>query len=202
MNPHFIFNSLASIQNLVVRQDSKKASIYLSKFSELVRFILDSTTEEYILFEKEVNTIENYLELQKIRFPDKFNYVIEVDEKLDVENILIPPMLTQPFIENAIEHGFSHKKDKGHLHIEFKPTGDFILFELTDDGVGREAAADILKKRNKDHQSLSTSITSERIDVLNRRSKEKFKFDIIDLKDDNGEANGTRVIFTIPIVFR
>jgi sensor histidine kinase YesM len=105
MNPHFIFNSLASVQNFIVKQDDTKASIYLSRFSELVRSILNNSLQEQITLEEEISTIENYLALQKVRFSDQFDYELEVDETLDPESTFVPPMLTQPFIENAIEHG-------------------------------------------------------------------------------------------------
>lgn len=119
MNPHFLFNSLASIQNYIINQDTDQASIYLSRFSKLVRNILDNSTEEYVPLEKEIDTIRNYLELQKVRYAGKFDFTITVDEKLDEENTLIPPMLAQPFIENAIEHGIKHKETNGHIAIRF-----------------------------------------------------------------------------------
>nr|NQU90005.1 histidine kinase [Bacteroidota bacterium] len=201
MNPHFIFNSLASIQNFVVRQDSKKASIYLSRFSELVRSILDSSTEEYILFEKEVKTIKNYLELQKVRFPDKFDYTIEIDERIDPENMLIPPMLTQPFIENSIEHGFKHKKAVGNLKIRFTIKSKLIVFEIEDDGIGRAKALEIGIKLKKDHKSMATDITRERLMVLKRKLKQKISLIIIDLKNENNEPSGTKVVFDIPFKY-
>jgi len=198
MNPHFIFNSLASIQNFMVKQNSKKASIYLSKFSELVRSILDSSAEEYIPFEKEVSTIENYLELQKVRFPDKFEYSIDVDEKIDPENVLIPPMLAQPFIENSIEHGFKHKKTRGEIKICFSMKNNLIVFEIEDDGIGREKAQEIGYKLNKDHRSMATDITRERLMVLNKKLKQKITLIISDLKDDKNKPAGTKVVFDIP----
>jgi LytS/YehU family sensor histidine kinase len=198
MNPHFIFNSLASIQNFMIKQDSKKASIYLSRFSELIRSILDSSAEEYIPFEKEKNTIENYLELQKVRFPDKFDYSIDVDKNIDPENMMIPPMLAQPFIENSIEHGFKHKKAKGNLRIRFVLKGNLIVFEIEDDGIGREKAQEIVYKLNKDHRSMATGITRERLTVLNKKLKQKISLIISDLKNENNEPAGTKVVFDIP----
>ncbi len=198
MNPHFIFNSLASIQNFMVKQDSKKASIYISRFSELVRSILDSSVEEYIPFEKEKNTIGNYLELQKVRFPDKFDYSIEVDENIDPENMMIPPMLAQPFIENSIEHGFKHKTVKGKLKISFTLNNNHIVFEIEDDGIGREKAQEIGYKLKKDHRSMATDITRERLTVLNKKLKQKISLIISDLKNENNEPTGTKVVFDIP----
>nr|NQU90006.1 tetratricopeptide repeat protein [Bacteroidota bacterium] len=201
MNPHFIFNSLASIQNFVVRQDSKKASIYLSRFSELVRSILDNSTQEYIPFEKEVATIENYLELQRVRFPEKFDFSIEVDEKIDPENMLIPPMLAQPFIENSIEHGFKHKKTRGTIKIQFSMHDKLITFEIEDDGIGREKAQEIGYKLKREHRSMATDITRERLTVLNKKLKQKISMVITDLKNEKNEPSGTKVVFDIPFKY-
>jgi LytS/YehU family sensor histidine kinase len=198
MNPHFIFNSLASVQNFIVKQDDEKASIYLSRFSELVRSILKNSTQEQITLEEELTTIENYLELQKVRFPQKFDYSIEVDEKIDTENIFIPPMLAQPFIENSIEHGIKHKDSKGNIWVRLKLNDSKILYEVEDDGIGRKKAQEVLRKNDKDHKSMATTITLDRIKVLNKKFKKKIFMDIIDLKNDSNEATGTKVVFEIP----
>jgi len=202
MNPHFLFNSLSSIHDLIIYEKSAKAGKYLSKFSKLVRNIMESSVEEYVLLEDEISTIENYLELQKIRFPDKFDYSIEIDKAIDPEIMKIPPMLAQPIIENSIEHGFKHKKGIGNLHIRFELNDQQIRFEVEDDGIGRDKAQEILFKQNKDHKSMATNITLERIKVLNKKNKTKITLNIQDLKNDNDEPIGTKVIFEIPIVFR
>ncbi len=198
MNPHFIFNSLASIQNFIVKQDDTRASIYLSRFSDLVRSILNNSLRDQITLEDELNTIEDYLELQKIRFPEKFDYTIEVDENIDPENMFIPPMLAQPFIENAIEHGIKHKEIKGNIYVRFKLNESKIFYEVEDDGIGREKAQEILMKYDKNHESLATVITRDRIKVQNKKFKRKILMNIIDLKNDRDEATGTKVIFEIP----
>jgi len=199
MNPHFIFNSLASIQNFIVKQDDTRASIYLSRFSELVRSILHNSMREKITLEEELNTVENYLELQRIRFPEKFDYSIEVDETLDPESIFLPPMLSQPFIENAIEHGIKSKGSKGHINVMFKKQNGSLVFEIEDDGIGRQMAREILLKRDKKHKSLATHITRERIRILNKKLRQKISLNIIDLKNDLAEAVGTKVVFEIPV---
>ncbi len=199
MNPHFIFNSLTSVQNFIITHDEIKASVYLSRFSDLVRSILNNSMVEQITLEEEIATIENYLELQKVRFTDKFDYSIEVDEMINPENILIPPMLAQPFIENAIEHGFKNKKTKGHILIRFKMDKDKILYEVEDDGIGRQKAREILHKLDKDHKSLATTITMERIKVLNKKLHGKISMNIEDLKNDEGKAKGTKVVFEVRI---
>jgi tetratricopeptide (TPR) repeat protein len=199
INPHFIFNSLSSIQHLVVSDEPEQASIYLAEFSTLVRSVLYSTMSEHITYENEIKIIHSYLELQKLRYEGKFEYAIEVDPDMDTESLTIPSMLAQPFIENAIEHGFRHKEGTGHLKIGLKLDGDKVCFEIEDDGIGRQKARDILHQQNKDHQSLSTSIIRERIRVLNRGKKDKITLEIEDLKDEEGEGIGTRVVFRIPV---
>ena len=198
MNPHFIFNSLSSIQGFITEKDPRTASRYLSRFAKLIRNILDSSVEEFISLETEINTIENYLELQKVRYKGKFDYSIEVDEKIDKETISIPPMLAQPFIENSIEHGFKHKKARGNLKIRFSLKNNLIVFEVEDDGIGREKAQEIVFKQNKDHISMATDITRERLMVLNKKLKQKIRLNIVDLKNEKNEPAGTMVIFDIP----
>jgi sensor histidine kinase YesM len=198
MNPHFIFNSLTSIQNFILDEEPGKASKYLSRFSKLVRHILDSSVEENVTLQEEISTIENYLELQKIRFQDKFDYTIEVDKAIHPEHIIIPPMLAQPFIENSIEHGIKHRKTKGNIIIRFTLKNGTIVFEVEDDGVGREKAKEILFRQNKDHKSLATAITMERIRVINKKMKQKIKLQILDLKDSANNPLGTKVQMEIP----
>ncbi|MCK9423661.1 MAG: histidine kinase [Bacteroidales bacterium] len=200
MNPHFIFNSLASIQNFVINENSDQASIYLSRFSQLIRNILDNSSEEYVSLEKEISTIENYLELQKVRYAGKFEYNISVDEMIDKEKILIPPMLAQPFIENAIEHGMKHKETAGHIDIRFLLRNEMIQFEVRDDGVGREKAFEIESKQRTRHRSMATSLSRDRLNTLNKKLKKKIRLEISDLKDAAGQGCGTRVEFGIPVV--
>jgi hypothetical protein len=200
MNPHFIFNSLASIQNFVVNHRANEASIYLSRFSQLVRNILDNSTEEYVPLQKEIETIRHYLELQKVRYAGQFTYNLTVDDRIDEEAMMIPPMLAQPFIENAIEHGIKYKETTGHLWIRFILEENLIRFEVEDDGVGREKAYEIESKHNQIHRSLSTSITHDRLVKLNKKSKTKIRMEITDLKNDLGEACGTKVTFGIPVM--
>jgi len=198
MNPHFIFNSLTSIQSFITDRNPRNASRYLSMFAKLIRNILDSSTEEFVRLSDEITTIENYLELQKLRYADKFDYTIDVDEHIDDEAIILPPMLAQPFIENTIEHGFKYKDNKGKLKIRISSMNGFISFEVEDDGIGRERAKEVLYKQNKDHKSLATTITYERIRVLNKKLKRKIQLHIIDLKNEENEPSGTKVQIEIP----
>jgi len=199
MNPHFIFNSLTSIQGFITEKDPRTASRYLSRFAKLIRNILDSSIEEFIPLGDEITTIENYLELQKVRYEGKFDYTIDVDDAIDTESLTIPPMLAQPFIENSIEHGFKHLKSKGNIFIQFSLKDKLIVFEVEDDGIGRERAKEVIRKHNKDHKSLATAITFERIRVLNRKLKKKIQLQIIDLKNAENKPSGTKVQINIPI---
>jgi len=199
MNPHFLFNSLASIHNFMINEDSARAASYLTRFSKLIRATLQGSVEDYISLGNEINAIEDYLELQKIRFPGKFEYTIEVDDAFDKETTFIPSMITQPFIENALEHGLKNKLSKGHIWIRFKKNNGKIIIEIEDDGIGRAKAKELLLQQNKDHKSMATSIIEERIRALNKTLKKKITLSILDLENDHGEAVGTRVVLEVPV---
>ena len=182
-----------------MNEDSEKASIYLAKFSTLVRSVLYSSANDAITIDDEIKTIESYLALQEIRYSNKFEYTVDVDPQIDTESLTIPPMLAQPFIENAIEHGIKHKKGKGQIYIRFKLIDLSIHIEVEDDGVGRQRAQELEKELRKDHQSMATEITRDRIRVLNKKKKHKIEFSINDLKEDNGDAAGTLIQIDIPL---
>jgi hypothetical protein len=199
MNPHFIFNSLGSIQSSIINEEPRVAVKYLSRFSKLMRSILDSSIHETIPLSKELSTIENYLALQKARFPQKFDFVISGTENLDTETLCVPPMLAQPFIENAIEHGIKHKKTKGLVGVNYQITGNILTIKIEDNGIGRKKAGELLRKHDKDHVSMAIDITRKRIELLNRRPSQPIRFQIEDLCDANGQAAGTRVVFEVPV---
>ncbi len=196
MNPHFIFNSLIAIQSYIYKKDPVKAGDFLAKFADLVRITLENSRVEFVLFEKEMKMLEVYLALQSIRFENKFTYEIEVDKNIDEDNLRIPPMFAQPFIENAIEHGLRHKPKGGLIKLSFDKNNDHILCTIEDNGVGREKAKEIEKK--KQNQSLAIDITKERLDILSKRLKQKFSLEIIDLKNEKDIPRGTKVNITIP----
>lgn len=195
MNPHFIFNSLANIQTFIFNNQNDKAMRYLSSFSTLTRSILENSRKEYVSLEEEIETLNLYLELQEIRFENKFDYKIDIDEKIDSQDFFIPPMLAQPFIENAIQHGLLNKKEKGHIRIAFTLKDKSILFKVEDDGIGREKSKEFVEKV---HQSLATQITKERLKNLNKGIIKKIKLEISDLYDDMKQVTGTSVTFLIP----
>jgi tetratricopeptide (TPR) repeat protein len=196
MNPHFMFNTLSSIQNYIMKENKTAASDYLSRFSDLMRQVLYSSTAEMIPLEDEIENIDNYLALQKIRYRDLFEYTLEVDETIDPESVSIPPMLAQPFIENAIEHGIKPLGHGGKIHVRIIKKDQMLRLVIEDNGIGREKAGIHRKKDQGNHRSMATKLTEERITTFNRRRKNKISMHIEDLKDAQGKPLGTRVIFT------
>ncbi|MFL5753249.1 MAG: tetratricopeptide repeat protein [Bacteroidia bacterium] len=195
MNPHFIFNSLNSIHSVVLNGDKKNAAIYLASFSKLIRSILESSRFELISLEKEIALLENYIGLQLLRFENEIGYHINVDPKLELKDTMLPPMLTQPFIENAIEHGLHDVKDNAQLLISFKRESDFLHIEVCDNGHGLRD-----KKQDTGHISMATNITQERLQLLNRNKRKKSSFEINDAFPGNTEHKGVKVSFLIPFL--
>ncbi len=197
MNPHFIFNALSNITNLVEKQDNVSASGYLNRFARLVRHILESTREDFIPMDDELTNLENYLELQQLRFSNKFSYSIILEDDVDPEEILIPTMLVQPFVENAIEHGIKPKEDNGYVKIRFFKQGRLITCEVEDNGIGREQSIRIEPMKHP-HRSYGVAIARERLAAMRKKIRMKVKMNIIDLKTDSGDASGTKVIINMP----
>jgi two-component sensor histidine kinase len=202
MNPHFIFNSLTSIQNFMLNEEVGKANHYLVKFSKLLRLILSHSRTNFISLSQEIETLEHYLTIQKIRYNQSFDYSLEVSESLDPEKVLIPPMLTQPFVENAIEHGFKLAEHPGRLYIQYAPKGQNIQIVIEDNGIGIERSKQLKAKNSRDHQSLATKITWERILNLNRFRKHKIHMEIHDLGKNGDNQQGTRVDLRIPYMMK
>lgn len=199
MNPHFIFNSMASIQEFILARDPNSASRYLSRFAKLIRNILDSSLEEMIPVSREIETIDNFLHLQKVRLENKFDFEIQVDESLNKDDVMLPAMLVQPFVENAIDHGIRFKQDKGFVQVSFGQNGQWLDIQVEDNGVGREKAKELESVPGKNHAPVSTNLIQERLSILNKRLNRKISLKIIDLKDDKGFASGTRVEIKIPL---
>ena len=201
MNPHFIFNSLSSIQSFIFENNPLEAGSYLSRFAELIRSILYNSREEFITIEKEIKTLKNYLDLQQLRYANKFDYNIDIDPLIQSDQIQIPPMLAQPFIENAIEHGIKHLNSRGLISIRFTlmPEKKSVLLIIEDNGIGIKASKKIESEKIKSHTSLATVIANERIDVFNKgRKKKQFIMEINDIEEIDGKVNGTKVKFIIP----
>ena len=198
MNPHFIFNSLFAIQNYIYEQKADQAGRYLSEFAHLIRLILNNSREEYISLEKEIETIKLYLDLQLLRFNQAFQYTLTVDPEIDAELTAVPPMLAQPFIENALEHGLRHQGGKGQIWISFSLKQEMILFEVKDDGIGMTRSKELKHGNQHKYKSLALEITRERIDLLNRDLHQKIRFEISDRASEGNNEQGTKVKFSIP----
>ncbi len=197
MNPHFIFNSLCAVQDFILAGKPQKANNFLTKISRLMRNILENSREEFIPLEKEIETVRLYLDLQQLRFETEFEYDIRLDEGIDPENVSIPPMLTQPCVENSIEHGLLPLKHKGNLRITYTFNNGLMRLEVVDNGIGRkEAAARAAEKKNK--KSVSTEVTRERLENFRKTMHQKnISYEIIDLYEDD-RAAGTKVVIMLP----
>jgi hypothetical protein len=198
MNPHFIFNSLNSINSFVMDQKHEIASEYLIKFSKLIRLILDNSRSETISIEKELETLKLYVLLESARFDNKFKCIYHISENVNTHSIMIPPMLLQPFVENAIWHGLMQKEGEGTITLEIKKQDEeFLNISISDDGIGREKAA-ALKSKSATHKSHGLKVTSQRIEMMNKLNSSGAKVNIIDLKDEQGNPTGTKVELIIP----
>lgn len=198
MNPHFIFNCMNSINRMILSSDSDNASRYLTKFSKLIRLMLENSEHPSVSLKDELVMLEAYIQLEALRFKGKISYRISVDDGVDQENTLVPSMVLQPFIENAIWHGLMHKDGEGLINISISEDNDMLRCIIEDNGVGREKALELQGKMMLKHQSMGLQITEERLQLLNSRElKELIR--ITDLKDPVNRALGTRVDISIPI---
>ncbi len=198
MNPHFIFNALNSIQALVSSNDSKTARLYLAKFSKLMRQILDNSRKPTIPLENEIAALENYLAIEQFCHNHRFEYQLIIDEAVDAEELELPPILIQPFVENAIIHGVSQIEYLGKISVRFSLVGKYLKCEIQDNGIGRSAAAKQKSQRDQQHKSTALLITQERLDLLNK-SMDQSSIEIIDLNDDSGKPTGTLVKILIAV---
>lgn len=200
MNPHFFYNALNTIQSYIFVNDKKNASTYLSKFSKLTRLILEMSEKEYLRIGEEIEGLELYLSLEKMRFEDNLDYTIYVAPEIDVDLFKIPPMLIQPYVENAIKHGLLHTKKERKLRIMFtlKDKG-FLEVIIDDNGIGRARSAALNFYKAGRHQSFASKANETRLAILNKDSINKLGIEIIDKQSTTGEALGTQVILQIPI---
>lgn len=201
MNPHFVFNALNSIQDYILNNQKNLAGDYLGKFADLIRKYLDQSTQKEILLQEEIDTLDSYLELEKLRFEDKLNYTISVADNIDTDDIYIPTILIQPYVENSLKHGLLHKKDSGNVWVNFTLNEEKkeLNVIVRDDGVGREKAAEIQKQREKSYKSFATKATKARLDLLNYNRKAKISITTTDAFT-NSEFVGTQVAIKIPLL--
>ena len=199
MNPHFIFNSLNSINLFILENNKLQASEYLSKFSRLIRLILNNSQELFIPLERELEALQLYLELEAVRFEQRFDYKITVEESVDTTLLKVPPLVIQPYAENAIWHGLMHKKDKGHLEIELYQQEGMLFCKISDDGVGRRRAAQYKNKSASTPKSLGMRITADRIALLQDGKQHNTCISVNDVILPDGSPGGTEVLLKIPV---
>jgi LytS/YehU family sensor histidine kinase len=198
MNPHFIFNALNTIQSYIYLNDKESASNYLAQFSMLTRKILDMSNHETVTLTDEIETLQLYLSLEKMRFEDSLNYEIIIASSLKVKEIKIPSMLIQPYVENALKHGLLHKKTNRNLTITFENNDTFLIVKIDDNGVGRKRANELNSIKDIKFNSFSTEANQKRLTLLNKHTAE-IGVEIIDKIDKRGYSEGTLVILKIPL---
>jgi hypothetical protein len=200
MNPHFIFNTLNSIQYYMYQHDKLATNNYLTKFTTLMRKVLENSQHTSVTIKDELEALNLYLELESLRFKNRFDYQITIDEEIDTMLFKIPTMLIQPYVENSICHGMMPGELKGLLKIDFKLEKDHIACIIEDNGIGREAAQKRKSLQGTNHNSLGTQIVASRLDLVNSLYGTSLKTIYTDLKSSTGEPAGTRVEIHIPII--
>ena len=196
MNPHFIFNCLSSINRFILKNESETASDYLTKFSRLIRMVLNNSVNPLIPLEEELEMLRLYLELERLRFKYAFDYNIKFQNQFESSSVFVPPLILQPFAENAIWHGLMHKEGQGTLEISFEYESNMLICHITDNGIGRKNAEALKSKSAEKQKSMGMQITAERLALLNN-DFEQTSFDVEDLVDAEGQAAGTRVTLKI-----
>lgn len=200
MNPHFVFNCLNSIKLYSLENDSHTASDYLTKFSRLIRLVLENSRSEKVTLENELETLRLYLDMEVMRFKNKVNYQINVQPEIDISFIEIPPLLIQPYVENAIWHGLMHKSEGGSIEVNIhNPVHNLVIIEVIDDGIGRKKAQEMKSKSANKNKSFGIRLTAERIDLINQIYKTNAIVEVIDLKNHKHEATGTKVVIRISL---
>jgi LytS/YehU family sensor histidine kinase len=194
MNPHFIFNALNSVQQYILQGNVTEANRYLSKFSKLQREVLNNSDQNFIPLEKELEVLNLYLELEQLRFDGSFEYNIQLDKAIDIDEIKIPPMIIQPFVENSIWHGLMPKQGERWVKIEFTfSQDDLLVCTVTDNGIGREAANRLKQNAHPQHQSKGLSLVYDRLNILRQQYEQAFDVSIRDQTDSDGLPAGTEV---------
>lgn len=199
MNPHFLFNSLNAIDHYILKNDPLQASDYLSKFSKLVRRILDYSDVQRISLQNELDTLELYIKLEQLRFSNKFEYKFHIADNINRKLIFIPPLLLQPFVENAIWHGLLHKEEEGLLSVFCFKNEKSLIVEIEDNGIGRIKAQEVQTKSATKHKSFGMKITEERIRLINQLDGLGGSLNTIDKYNDEDEPTGTKIIIELPV---
>jgi len=200
MNPHFVFNCLGSISSFIVQNGKESAIKYLSKFSKLMRLTLEYSKESLIPIDKEIEGLQNYLELEQLRFNNIFDFTITKDPSIE-DDMALPPLLLQPFVENAIIHGLVPKKRKGAINVDFVLQNDNLACTITDDGIGFNRSKLLKENSVTVHKSMALEITRKRLEVIQAFTSKTSQVEIIELTDTNGEPAGTKIILNLPIQY-
>ena len=195
MNPHFIFNALNSVNSYIAQNDERAANRYLTEFSTLMRSVLDNSEQDFIPLSKEIELLELYMKLEHSRFTDKFDYELIIHKELQISEFQIPPMLLQPYVENAVWHGLRYKKEKGKLEINIRQKDDeTVEISISDDGIGRKKSKELKTENQQKQQSKGMNNIKKRIAILNEMYSDKVAVFIDDL---NSDASGTKVVLTL-----
>ncbi|MBC7864878.1 MAG: histidine kinase, partial [Bacteroidia bacterium] len=199
MSPHFVFNAINSVQHFITSNDPDSSQRYLSKFAKLIRYVVDNSKPGAIPLERELEAITLFMDIEALRFENRFEYEIIIDKKIDQGFVHIPSMLIQPYIENAIWHGLMHKKGKGKITVSIQLTDGFIKCTIEDNGVGRKKSLEFKSNQNfRAHKSVGMTITQERLEIINALNNSRLSVSITDLEDKEGTSCGTRVELFIP----
>lgn len=200
MNPHFIFNSLNSIKLYIINNEKENAVYYLNKFAKLIRKILVASNEKDISLADELDTMKLYMNIENIRFSNEIDFKIKIDEKINPENIRVPSLILQPFLENSLWHGLSSKTDDKRIELDIKKeSDDYITISITDNGVGRKVSHERKLNKTLQRDSVGIEITRERLFNFSKRFARMYDLKIEDLFDHQNKASGTKVILNIPI---
>jgi hypothetical protein len=200
MNPHFLFNSLNSIKYYAISKSKDETAAYLSKFALLVRTILTNSKSKTISLQQELDALRLYIEIEHLRLEGKFDYRFDIDSSIHIRQTQIPPMILQPFVENAIWHGLMHKEGKGMLLVQVHDVGKQIQCIIEDNGIGRARSAELRKAQMEHRKSEGMQITADRIALINRIYNIQTAVDVIDLHHADGSSAGTRVVVHIPLI--
>jgi LytS/YehU family sensor histidine kinase len=200
MNPHFVFNCLGSISSFIVQNGTDSAIKYLSKFSKLMRLTLEYSKESLIPIDKEMESLQNYLELEQLRFNNVFEFKLSKSNEIE-DDMAIPPLLLQPFVENAIIHGLIPKKENGTISVDFSIEKDSLVCTILDNGIGFEKSKEIKENLVAIHKSMALDITKKRLEMMEASTAQKAKVEIKEIKNELGVIQGTKVVLNLPIQY-
>ena len=201
MNPHFVFNCLGSISSFIAQNGTDIAVKYLAKFAKLMRLTLEYSKESLIPIDKEIESLQNYLELEQLRFNNKFDFAITKNINIE-DDMALPPLLLQPFVENAIIHGLIPKDEKGKININFTIEYESLICTIEDNGIGFDKSKALKESLISAHKSMALDITKKRLEMIETSTTKKAKVEILEIKNEKDEVLGTRVVLNLPVQYR